>query len=238
MTFNLGLYEVGKRKWVTERLPKLALQNHVRILLLSSIIDNLHTKVLLIYCIFTCLITQVLQLLTCNKTWKISMHWVPCIAKSGMLNKRSLRPYLEHTIVHFNRCHISRWGYVIQILTQFMTMSGKVLQWRTTHFLDNGFGLRGSSVESLWHFRSLINIDATHLNRKYTRKLLIAVTYNVDNKKKLFCFAFVESKIATSWTWFLKHLYQHVTEDQCPISIIYDHHEGIKGVVTMVFLEP
>lgn len=48
MVYILGIYEEHKRKWVIGRSPKSAFHTHVRILILSNIIDNLTAKLLLI----------------------------------------------------------------------------------------------------------------------------------------------------------------------------------------------
>ena len=50
--------------------------------------------------------------------------------------------------------------------------------------------------DTFQYYCSLINIDSTHVFCKYKAKLLIAVSYNINNEVYLLYFAIVEKTIA------------------------------------------
>ena len=57
----------------------------------------------------------------------------------------------------------------------------------------------------------MINIDGTFLYGKYRGTLLIALTWDSDNRLFPLAFAIVEKEIDDSWYWFLRCIQINVT---------------------------
>lgn len=67
------------------------------------------------------------------------------------------------------------------------------------------FWLFRPSIKDLPHWAPLINVDATRPYRKYTGKILMALTCDSDNQIFI-----LYSKSDSSWTQFLERLHYHV----------------------------
>ncbi|XP_061345345.1 uncharacterized protein LOC133291153 [Gastrolobium bilobum] len=95
-------------------------------------------------------------------------------------------------------------------------------------------------VHCFWTFRQcceafkfrkpMIQIDGTHLYRKYKGKLLIALAQDGNNECVPLAFAVVEGETLEAWSYFLANLRQHATQAQ-NICLISDRHVSILSAV-------
>jgi hypothetical protein len=79
----------------------------------------------------------------------------------------------------------------------------------------------GASNDMFQYYCSLISIDGTHMYGKYKAKLLIAVSYNVNNRVYLLYFAIVEEEMNSN----LDLLRQYIIEIHTKLYTILDRHE-------------
>ena len=66
---------------------------------------------------------------------------------------------------------------------------------------------------------------------KYQGTLLIAISYDTNNKLVPLAFALVEKENTDSWGWFLRLIRIHVVGPGREIGVISDKHQGILNVV-------
>ncbi|XP_061341398.1 uncharacterized protein LOC133287745 [Gastrolobium bilobum] len=76
----------------------------------------------------------------------------------------------------------------------------------------------------------MIQIDGTHLYKKYKGKLLIATTQDGNNECVPLAFVVVEGEPLEAWSYFLANLRQHVTQAQ-NICLISDRHVSILSAI-------
>ncbi|RYR09980.1 hypothetical protein Ahy_B05g078427 [Arachis hypogaea] len=85
-------------------------------------------------------------------------------------------------------------------------------------------------IRAFRHCKPVVQVDGTHLYRKYKGCLLVAVSQDGNNNIVLIAFAIVEGETSDAWHFFLSNLHQHVvTRDG--VGLISDRHESINAVV-------
>ncbi|KAH1202866.1 hypothetical protein GmHk_17G049222 [Glycine max] len=88
----------------------------------------------------------------------------------------------------------------------------------------------GQCKEAFKYCKPIIQVDGTHLYGKYRGTLLIATSQDGNGGVLPLAFAVVEGETLTTWSWFLAHLREHVT-DKNGICLISDRHASIKSAV-------
>ncbi|KAG9450502.1 hypothetical protein H6P81_010467 [Aristolochia fimbriata] len=83
-----------------------------------------------------------------------------------------------------------------------------------------------------------ISVDGTHFYGKYKGCLLIATSFDEDNRLFSLAFALVEKENIDTWTWFISFLVRKVVKGRSPMCIISDRHNGIIRAVADVFPRP
>ncbi|KAG9440447.1 hypothetical protein H6P81_020612 [Aristolochia fimbriata] len=73
---------------------------------------------------------------------------------------------------------------------------------------------------------------------QYKGCLLIAMSFDGDNRLFPLAFALVEKENIDTWTWFIACLARQVVRGRSPMCIISDHHSGIIRAVADVFPRP
>ena len=66
---------------------------------------------------------------------------------------------------------------------------------------------------------------------KYQGTLLIAISYDTNNKLVPLAFALVEKENNDSWGWFLRLVRIHVVGPGREVGVISDRHQGILNAV-------
>ncbi|XP_075645549.1 uncharacterized protein LOC142616617 [Castanea sativa] len=79
----------------------------------------------------------------------------------------------------------------------------------------------------------VISIDGTFLYGKYRGKLLIASTWDGDNRLFPLAFAIVDEESDDSWYWFLRCIQNNVT-NRDELCVIYDRHPGIMSAIRVI----
>ncbi|XP_025627808.1 uncharacterized protein [Arachis hypogaea] len=79
------------------------------------------------------------------------------------------------------------------------------------------------------HYKPLVQVDGTHLYRKYKGALLVAVAQDGNQNIVPIAFAIVEGKTADAWEIFLTNLRRYVTIDG--VGIISDRHTSIDTTI-------
>ena len=74
------------------------------------------------------------------------------------------------------------------------------------------------------HCRPVFSIDGTFLISKYQSTLLIAISYDANNKLVPLAFALVEKENNDSWGWFLRLVQIHVVGPGREVGVISDRH--------------
>ncbi|XP_025664644.1 uncharacterized protein [Arachis hypogaea] len=130
---------------------------------------------------------------------------------------------------------LSRWVLGVQI-----TMPGSAAILRTSPVRVGGqvdessayfhrfFWTFSSCIEAFRHCKLLFSVDGTHLYGKCWSTLLVAIAQDDNFNIIPITFTLVEGENAESWSFFLSHLWQHVTP-QLAILVISDRHNGIKA---------
>ncbi|KAH1199151.1 hypothetical protein GmHk_18G052579 [Glycine max] len=85
----------------------------------------------------------------------------------------------------------------------------------------------GQCKEVFKYCKPIIQVDGTHLYGKYRGTLLMTTSQDVNGGVLPLAFAVVEGGTLTTWSWFLAHLREHVT-DKNEICL---RHASIKSVV-------
>jgi len=80
-------------------------------------------------------------------------------------------------------------------------------------------------------------VNGTHLYRRFSRKLLIAIVFYTNNEILSLAYAPIEEENNVNWRWFSLHIQHHITSDFSGICIISDRHVGIKHEMTTVWPE-
>ena len=88
-------------------------------------------------------------------------------------------------------------------------------------------------VEAFKHCRPFLSIDDTFLTRKFKGTLLVAISYDADNRLVLLAFALVTGE-DKNWSWFMHLLRTKVVGPDRVVCVISDHHQGILHVVKQV----
>ncbi|KAL5177074.1 hypothetical protein HKD37_08G022896 [Glycine soja] len=88
----------------------------------------------------------------------------------------------------------------------------------------------GQCKEAFKYCKPIIQVDGTHLYDKYRGTLLMATSQDGNGGVLPLAFAVVEGETLTTWSWFLAHLREHVT-DKNGICLISDRHASIKSTV-------
>ncbi|KAH1211546.1 hypothetical protein GmHk_14G039966 [Glycine max] len=101
---------------------------------------------------------------------------------------------------------------------------------REHHQFHRFFWTFGQCKEAFKYCKSIIQVDGTHLYGKYRGTLLMATSQDGNGGVLPLAFAVVEGETLTTWSWFLAHLREHVT-DKNGICLISDRHASIKSVV-------
>ena len=115
------------------------------------------------------------------------------------------------------------WDKSYQLLPKWLkaltdSNPGSTVIWRTIlatvlgcAIFERVFWAFGPSIEGFQHCRPMISIDGTFLCGKYRGKLLIASTWDGDNRLFPLAFAIVEEETDDSWYWFLHCIQINVT---------------------------
>jgi hypothetical protein len=80
-------------------------------------------------------------------------------------------------------------------------------------------------------------VNGTHLYKRFSKKLLIAVAFDTDNEIFLLAYAPIEEENNVNWRWFSLLIQHHITGDLSGICIILDMHVSIKHEMTTNWLE-
>ncbi|KAL5128587.1 hypothetical protein HKD37_14G040806 [Glycine soja] len=88
----------------------------------------------------------------------------------------------------------------------------------------------GQCKEVFKFCKPIIQVDGTHLYGKYRGTLLMATSQDGNGGVFPLAFVVVEGETLTTWSWFLVHLREHVT-DKNGICLISDRHASIKSAV-------
>ncbi|XP_072084738.1 uncharacterized protein [Arachis hypogaea] len=89
------------------------------------------------------------------------------------------------------------------------------------------------SYRKAWAFRHckpLVQVDGTHLYRKYKGTLLVAVAQDGNQNIVPIAFALVEGETADVWHFFLRNLRMYIVRKD-GVGMISDWHESIRAVV-------
>ena len=78
------------------------------------------------------------------------------------------------------------------------------------HIFFHAFWCFPQCVEAFRHYRPVFSIDGMFLIGKYQGTLLIAISYDANNKLVSLAFALVEKENNDSWRWFLRLVWIHV----------------------------
>jgi len=70
-------------------------------------------------------------------------------------------------------------------------------------------------------------VDGTFLTGKYKGTLMVAVAVTASNRVLPLAFALTEGENNESWSWFLKHVRQHVLGSDRTICMLSDRHRGL-----------
>ena len=89
------------------------------------------------------------------------------------------------------------------------------------------------SIEGFQHCRLVISIDGTFLYSKYRGMLLIASTWDSDNRLFPLAFAIVEKETDNNWYWFLRCIQINVTNRE-GLCVIFDRHLGIMAAIQTI----
>ncbi|KAG9450576.1 hypothetical protein H6P81_010541 [Aristolochia fimbriata] len=103
---------------------------------------------------------------------------------------------------------------------------------------DRAFWAFGPAIHGFQFCRPFISVDGTHLYGKYKGCLLIATSFDEDNRLFPLAFALVEKENIDTWTWFISCLARQVVRGRSPMCIIFDRHSGIIRAVRDVFPRP
>jgi hypothetical protein len=95
------------------------------------------------------------------------------------------------------------------------------------HIFFYAFWCFPQCVEAFRHCRPIFSIDGTFLIGKYQGTLLIAISYDTNNKLVPLAFALVEKENNDSWGWFLRLVWTYVVGSGREVSVIFDKHQGI-----------
>ncbi|XP_027364555.1 uncharacterized protein LOC113871654 [Abrus precatorius] len=88
----------------------------------------------------------------------------------------------------------------------------------------------GPSIRAFCHCKPLVQVDETHLYRKYKGVLLVAVAQDGNQNILPIAFAVVEGEIADAWSFFLENLRKYVvTKDG--VGLISDRHKSIIAAI-------
>ncbi|XP_057744810.1 uncharacterized protein LOC130962640 [Arachis stenosperma] len=78
--------------------------------------------------------------------------------------------------------------------------------------------------------KSLVQVDGTHLYKKYKGALLVAVTQNGNQNIVPIAFAIVEGEVTDAWEFFLTNLWRYVVTID-GVGIIYNCHTSIDAAI-------
>ena len=95
------------------------------------------------------------------------------------------------------------------------------------------FWVFGPSIEGFQHCRPVISIDETFIYGKYKGMLLIASTWDGDNRLFPLAFAIVEKETDNNWYWFLRCIQINVTNRE-GLCVISDRHPGIMTTIRTI----
>jgi len=86
-----------------------------------------------------------------------------------------------------------------QILEQVLIGHTNDILMIKNNYCDIFFILFGPCIEGFKYYKSLISVDETYLYEQYNEKLLIAVTFDANNKIFPLAFAIVNEKNNDNW---------------------------------------
>ncbi|QHO43396.1 Putative mutator sub-class protein [Arachis hypogaea] len=85
-------------------------------------------------------------------------------------------------------------------------------------------------IRAFRHCKPVVQVDGTHLYRKYKDCLLVAVSQDGNNNIMPIAFAIVEGETSDAWYFFFSNLRQHVvTRDG--VRLISDRHDSIRSAI-------
>ena len=137
------------------------------------------------------------------------------------------------------------WDKSYQLLPKWLkaltdSNPGSRVIWRTIPatmpgcaIFERVFWAFGPSIEGFQHCRPVISIDGTFLYGKYKGTLLIASTWDGDNRLFPLAFAIVEKETDDSWYWFLRCIQINVTNRE-GLCVISDRHPGIMAAIRTI----
>ncbi|XP_025664729.1 uncharacterized protein [Arachis hypogaea] len=85
-------------------------------------------------------------------------------------------------------------------------------------------------IRAFRHWKPIVQVDGTHLYRKYKGCLLVAISQDGNNNIMPIAFAILEGETSEAWHFFLSNLRQHVVT--CDgVGLISDRHESINSAI-------
>lgn len=93
-------------------------------------------------------------------------------------------------------------------------------------------------IEGFRHHWLVRCVDGTHLYGKYTGKILIVTAAIANDTILPLAFAIIDEERIKSWSWFLMNLRQHVVPTCEGVTLIFDHHKTLLGVVARWWINP
>ncbi|XP_025625213.1 uncharacterized protein [Arachis hypogaea] len=85
-------------------------------------------------------------------------------------------------------------------------------------------------IRAFRHCKPIVQVDETHLYRKYKGCLLVVVSQDGNNNIMPIAFAIVEGETSDAWHFFLSNLRQHVVTRDA-VGLISDRHDSIRSAI-------
>lgn len=94
----------------------------------------------------------------------------------------------------------------------------------------------GASKFLFENSRPIFGVDGTHTKNLHKQTLLLATILDTENTIKVLAFAFVSIENEDNWSWFLRHLGQHIPALHQPnVVLMSDRDKGLIPAVTAEF---
>jgi MULE transposase domain len=121
-----------------------------------------------------------------------------------------------------------------------ITNSGTVIEWFTALINDPNERLFQAvcwaydpAIETFKHYKPVIEIDGTHLSRKYNGKMLVACGFDAEDQLVSLAFALVDIENNKSWKDFMKFVHREVVRSRVVMVLSYRHNSILR-----VFSQP
>jgi MULE transposase domain len=97
------------------------------------------------------------------------------------------------------------------------TNPGTLIEWLTAPINDSNERFfqavcwaYGPAIEVFKHYKSVIEIDGTHLSGRYKGKILVACGFDAEDQLVPFAIALVDTENNKSWDYFMKFVRREV----------------------------